>query len=87
MPTISSHGFVESSPPIVIRLPIAFWPGQKRRTTLSLTMTTGLVEVASASVNHMIKALAAHRANQALTQCVRLGHARRRLQHEKIHEL
>src|SRR5437762_8067443 len=38
-PTIDSHGAVPVKRPILIRLPIGSWPGQKRLATRSLTIT------------------------------------------------
>src|SRR5687768_7138985 len=52
VPTISSQGLVGWSWPLgLIRLPIGFWFGQNRFARLSLTMTTELVGVRSASLN------------------------------------
>src|SRR4029079_5591608 len=50
VPTMVSQGFVEESWPSLMRLPTGFWFGQKRRATLSLTMTME-VSVASASTH------------------------------------
>src|ERR671919_497817 len=50
-PTIDSQGFADVSDPILMRLPTGSWPGQKRVTTRSLTITAGEAGVISDSRN------------------------------------